>query len=286
MLLAALLVAATTTTTTAAPAPATELPELEWNESWPRFRTPEYVATGVLIVVNSIGGYIVPIPKETRWHNGILFDDAARKLVINMTHTSKFRLKVVGDYLFPGLAVMPIVLDGVIVSWLLRGSFEVAWEMSLIALQSLLTSSILNLLSKRLTARARPNVPDCIASGRTDCEGGGAIRSFYSGHAGLAATGAGLLCVQHEYLDLFGGGLADHLTCAAGIAGAVVVGMSRVINDAHYASDSVAGMVVGLATGVLMPVWLHYGVTTAEPRLYVAPSAGEGTVAVTVGGVF
>jgi membrane-associated phospholipid phosphatase len=282
MFLPALLLAAATTTSTA----ATGVRELTWNEEWPRFRTPEYMIQGALIVVNIFGGVIVPIPKETRWHGGVFFDDAARELVVDMSHTSKFRLKVIGDYLFPALTVMPVILDGVIVAWLVRGSVDVAWELSMIAVQALLTSSILNLLSKRLTARARPNVPGCIASGRTDCEGGGAIRSFYSGHAGLAATGAGLMCVAHEYLDLFGGGLADHLTCATAIAGSVFVGISRVINDAHYATDSVAGIAIGLGLGIVLPVVLHYDTPSREPRAIVVPSADDDSVGLTIAGTF
>lgn len=264
--------------------------QLKWDEAWPRFSTPEYIATGALVVLNSIGGYIVPKPQKVLWHGGILFDDDLRDYAIQASRTTKQRLKVAGDYAFPALTVIPIAFDSLIVSWLIRGSFDVGMQTALISLQSLLTSSFLNLLAKRLTARTRPNVPDCeergMGRGDPACNGGGAIRSFYSGHTGMAATGAGLICVTHEYLDLFGGGWADHLMCAGAIAGATFVGVSRVVNDAHYATDSIAGVIVGLVTGVIMPVALHYGDHFTEPRFYVAPSMNSEEMSLTLGGSF
>lgn len=271
---------------------AVEHGALVWNEAWPRFRTPEYVATAALVVLNTFGGKIVPIPKKTLWHGGILFDQELRDRAVRLAPETKFRFKVAGDYLFPALTVMPIVFDSLILSLIVHGSFDVAFQTSLISLQSLLSSSILNLLSKRLTARARPNVPDCEAAntgpGDPMCNSGGAIRSFYSGHAGLAATGAGLICVNHEYLDLFGGGWADHLMCAGALAGASFVGISRVINDAHYATDSIAGILVGLGMGVVMPIALHYGDHFSEPgaQIYVAPSVGGDENLLLIGGSF
>ena len=49
---------------------------------------------------------------------------------------------------------------------------------------------------------------------------------------------------------------------------------------------AIAGVVVGLLTGALMPVALHYGVDDRERHVFVAPSAGDGQVSLSLIGVF
>ena len=74
----------------------------------------------------------------------------------------------------------------------------------------------------------------------------------------IAATGAALMCTHHGYLRLYGGPW-DAIACGLGIAVAGGVGVSRIIVDKHYTTDTIAGITVGTLSGWLMPTLLHYG---------------------------
>ena len=52
--------------------------------------------------------------------------------------------------------------------------------------------------------------------------------SFTSGHTLMSFAGAGLTCVHHMHLPLYGGGLPDSLACAAAIGLAHAEGFLRV----------------------------------------------------------
>jgi hypothetical protein len=43
------------------------------------------------------------------------------------------------------------------------------------------------------------------------------------------------------------------------MAAASTEGVLRIMTDDHYASDVLIGVGVGLASGYLLPSWLHYG---------------------------
>ena len=77
-----------------------------------------------------------------------------------------------------------------------------------------------------------------------------------------AFTGAGLTCVHHQHLEIYGG-LGDPLACAGALAAAPWVGVSRVTTKNHYFSDVVAGAALGIGSGYLLP---HYGFGTSAPE--------------------
>jgi membrane-associated phospholipid phosphatase len=67
---------------------------------------------------------------------------------------------------------------------------------------------------------------------------------------------AGLICVHHEKLDLFGGA-GDHIACVTAYAGAAATATMRVMGDMHYVSDIAVGASVGTLVGLAVPL-LHY----------------------------
>jgi membrane-associated phospholipid phosphatase len=81
--------------------------------------------------------------------------------------------------------------------------------------------------------------------------------SFLSGHTSTAFTGAGLVCAQRAY---FGAGQPtwDAVACGAAIAGATTTALLRITADRHYATDTLAGAVLGLGAGFVLPIALHY----------------------------
>jgi hypothetical protein len=90
------------------------------------------------------------------------------------------------------------------------------------------------------------------------------FQSFYSGHSAAVATMAGLTCVHHEHLPLYGGGFADLVPCLMMMGTAVGTGVTRVIADKHWASDVVVGWSVGAFSGYVLPSLLHYGFGSAR----------------------
>src|SRR6185369_8075255 len=90
------------------------------------------------------------------------------------------------------------------------------------------------------------------------CEKGKKFAGFPSGHAVSAFTAAGLSCVHHAHLPLYGGGLPDALACAAALTVASGVGVVRIMGDRHYVSDVIVGAAIGFLVGFGLPSLLHY----------------------------
>jgi len=254
------------TARTSTPALALTPPEtteaFSWPERYPRVRVVEYVATGLLVTGNALADVIFTGVDTEVWHGGVLFDDAIRDSYRNVPNGPRETLRSIGDYSLLGLVLFPFVVDSVGTALIARGSLDAAWQTSIISMQSLLLSSLMNLLAKRYITRNRPGLPACEA----DCQRPG-YRSFYSGHTTQTFTGAGLICAHHAYLDLWGGGLADDLACAGALSLGVLTGISRILSDSHHTTDVLVGAAVGLAVGFVLPSWLHYdlGASDASP---------------------
>jgi len=118
--------------------------------------------------------------------------------------------------------------------------------------------------------RARPFVADCGPDGivrdasgnplHNQCQHGGEdYQSFFSGHSAVTAAMAGVTCVHHQHLPLYGGGAADLGPCLLMISVSAVTGMARLVADKHWATDVVTGWSLGFLSGYVMPSLLHYG---------------------------
>jgi hypothetical protein len=105
---------------------------------------------------------------------------------------------------------------------------DVAFQLALIDFEVLTLAGMTQLLGSRLTGRLRPSFYDkgCPPEG---CPRGDDFRSFLSGHAMATFTAAGLMCVHHEMIPLFGGGAPDPLACAWGISAATLVSTMRIV---------------------------------------------------------
>src|SRR5262249_20350757 len=100
--------------------------------------------------------------------------------------------------------------------------------------------------------RARPMAAECDRDPSYDrrCGDTGKLNaSNLSGHTALAFTGAGLTCVHHLHLPLYGGGAADVMACVASTIVATSSGVLGVLPDHHYATDVILGAALGLASG-------------------------------------
>jgi membrane-associated phospholipid phosphatase len=240
-------------------------------------------------------GFQLLKPDETAWQGGILVDEDARSALALRTYGQRRAARDASDVLLASLITYPILVDGVIVANWHYQSEDVMWQMFLINAEVYAVSAALQGVVAGLTSRERPFGRTCgdeLGADTRDCQSRSRYRSFYSGHSSMAFASAGLICSHHANLELYGGGAADDLTCAAGLAAAAATGALRAMGDVHYVSDVTTGALVGAGVGFGLPWLLHYRTPrarrsprpvsyTLEPRPIVGEAWGAG-----VGGRF
>lgn len=244
---------------------ADEPEPISWHPEWRRFRRAEAVATGVLTLQAATALLLYPVPERT-WTGLNSFDEAVRDVARLHSRDARDQLRIQADVLYYTLAVFPFVVDTAIVTWGVHGSGDVALQMLAMNAESYALTGALSLTAQKL-GRARPSTRGCSddPSYSPKCDNPRALsESFFSGHTAVAFTSAGLTCAHHQHLPLYGSRAGDFAACLAGLAGATAEGVSRVMTDDHYASDILVGAAVGLLSGYVMPVWLHYGVKSPE----------------------
>ena len=118
---------------------------------------------------------------------------------------------------------------------------------------------------KVASGRERPFGDRCAQGPPGDANCGDADRnlSFVSGHATLAAAGAGVSCRFALERRAFGSSpFARIAPCALGAASAFVSGTLRVASDRHWGTDVLVGFGVGALIGAFDPwgplEWLRY----------------------------
>lgn len=242
---------------------------LHWHSHWQPVGTRELVTVGVL------GGLTLGMqlfwkpPTESHWNTPILFDDEVRDGLRIDSADGRKTASTVSDVLFVWEIVHTSVVDPLLVAWWRRESPLVAWQMVVIDAQAYSMTLLLNQLVKRLTARSRPwvSVDDCAQdSSGANCGEGGANVSFYSGHAAMTATSAGLMCAHHTQLSLYQSDILDTGMCAAAVAGTALTGALRIASDNHWATDVLVGHVLGYASGYLLPTLLYYKEFRSAPH--------------------
>jgi membrane-associated phospholipid phosphatase len=237
-----------------------EPPQLAWQASWPRIRVEEYVATATLLTAVGVAFFALP-QREDVWRGGILFDDALRERVVLGNGSDRRIAGWVGDGFYYGLFAYPVVIDVGIAALAFHRSPDVAWQMLVIDAEAFAVVGLISTFTQRLVGRNRPFVEHCASDPNYDDEcddPANRSQSFISGHTAIAFTGAGLVCVHHAHLPLYGGGAPDLLACPAAVLGATTVAISRVIGDRHHPSDALIAASLGMAAGYLLPELLHY----------------------------
>ena len=106
--------------------------------------------------------------------------------------------------------------------------------------------------TKAIAGRERPFVQGCDGSPPSDasCSDPDRKQSFFSGHASMAATGAGLSCAYAIKRKTWGEGrVARFSPCALGVGAALTTGALRIVADEHWGTDVIVGLVVGATVG-------------------------------------
>ncbi len=139
-------------------------------------------------------------------------------------------------------------------SWLRTGDCVEAWEMFGQTVESFGLTVFLTEAVKLAAGRDRPYTERCGGPGRppsdASCGSGDRHRSFWSGHASLAAAGAGVSCSFAIRRDAWGhSGAARATPCLLGGALALTTGVLRISADRHWGTDVLTGFAVGGVVG-------------------------------------
>jgi membrane-associated phospholipid phosphatase len=246
-----------------APARADEIPRrpprVEWSPSWPRFRPWEYAGTAAFGAATLYVDRYAPPPAAPRWRGGILFDDAARGWLRAGTPEGRARAGHISDVLWVSGSAVPFVID-LPVALLVHGEPQVAWQLLAMDLEAYAVAGFVNRTLHVGVARGRPDLADCAANPGYDklCGGPGNNASFPSGHTLGVATAAGLTCVHHRYLPLYGHPVADGGACGLMTLATLVTAATRIMADRHHGTDVLAGAAIGFGSGYGIPWLLHY----------------------------
>ena len=271
---AAAVCAAIAASVAAAPASAGERLTLDngWPSTWNRVG-PAEAAVGVGLGVGLLLSEFVWKPVDPpRWSEPILFDDAARNALRAGSPGGRARAATASDVGYIGLPTYAIAVEAGLVTWLGRGQGDAALQLALINGEALIINGLLTRVVQKATGRSRPDT----GPGNTD------NTSFFSGHTSTTFTVASGLCVQHARLEIYGG-VADKLVCPIALVVAATTGLLRIVSDRHYASDVLAGAVVGSAVGATVS-WAHLR-NGSGPAASLSVGAGGGP-ALVYGGSF
>jgi membrane-associated phospholipid phosphatase len=228
---------------------------LVWQPGWSRFSSSDYAISGALAAALTATLLVAPTP-STRFKGGILFDDAVRDALRIKSASGRAAASKLSDVFQITLSVYPFLIDAILLTWIAEDRPDTAWQMFAINSEAFLASMLLTTISKDATGRARPYTESC---GSDTCGSSARNKSFFSGHAAAAFTGAGLICAHHGALPLYETPAADQAACAVALALAGATGVLRIAADEHYATDVLVGSLVGLLAGYLLPKLLFYG---------------------------
>jgi membrane-associated phospholipid phosphatase len=126
------------------------------------------------------------------------------------------------------------------------------WDMFTDAVESFGLTLFITEAVKLGAGRERPYTEECDAFPPRDahCGSEDRHRSFFSGHASLAAAGAGLSCSYAFRREAWGTSrTAKVAPCALGVVAAFATGALRVAADQHWTSDVLVGFAVGAVVG-------------------------------------
>ncbi|MET0792704.1 MAG: phosphatase PAP2 family protein [Polyangiaceae bacterium] len=246
-----------------------EKPSL-WRSEWPQYRTSELItslaaglATGAIVLYGPI--------EEPRWKGGILFDDAVRDALRARNPHTHQTFRTIGDYTYHLSPLLPL-FDALVVSTVGHSDSKLAGNLTGITLEAYSYSGLLSFIATETSARQRPD--------------GTTTQSFFSGHAAISATGAGLTCANHTRIPLWGNRVADISACVIASLNALTTATTRVVADRHYATDVILGTGVGFGFGYAVPVLLHYSYHGAPTRISFVPDPSCGPSCIGMRGTF
>jgi membrane-associated phospholipid phosphatase len=201
----------------------------------------------------------LPAAKDARWDGPILFDRPVRHALRADDESTRKSVRSFGDKTYFAAPVIPLLVDSLVVSLIVRRDTTAAANLAAISAESFAYTGVLTFSALRGVARQRPDSSECRRTAvDPDSCGNDDTESFYSGHTAVTATAAGLVCATHTRMPLWGHPFADAAACGLAVAGAVATGTSRIIADRHYPTDVMLGLGLGFGIGYAVPVLWHF----------------------------
>jgi membrane-associated phospholipid phosphatase len=270
----------------AAPRDVDTAHRLEWH--WKEVHWAELATTAGLAAAGI--GVSQAVEPPARWTRVNALDDWFRDR-LEAEGATQQRLDRASDVLQWTLIALPVAVDSVGVALIGDKNWEVGRQLLAIQAQAFAMNGFLTSTTKAAAGRVRPYAQEAgCATPSADCDGS-ANRSFFSGHTSYAFTGAGLTCVAHKHLPLFGR-IGDPLACATALTLASATGVFRISADEHWATDALTGAGVGLFSGWLMPWLLHFRHDRSErdgparALRFLAPYGSRHEVGLSLAGAF
>lgn len=231
--------------------------DVAWNDAWSKFSTTEYVYTGGALLAAASIEFLWQEMDEPLWTGPFLLDGTMRNMLLPNSLEAQDLAARISDYLVWSLILYPVA-DAVWVGGYVHRDSIVSSQLLLMNIESFATTALAVQLGKVLIGRERPGRGPCYEDPTSEGCKRQSTKSHPSGHTAMAFTGAALTCIHHSKLPLYGGGGADRIACGAAMGAAAAVGLLRISSNRHFFSDVVAGAGVGLASGFLLPILLHY----------------------------
>jgi membrane-associated phospholipid phosphatase len=241
---------------------------MKWRSDWRRVGPIEYTTTAGFTLGYFGIRYVIPPADTALWTRPVWFDAAVRDLVVIQSRSGRRTAGRISDGVLYLSVLQPLLIDSLLIAGLQDQNPDVAVQMGVISAQSFSLTLFLNSVTKRLVARERPFGSACARDPEytEGCEDLNRFRSYYSGHAAITATGAGLICAHHTHLPLYGGGIADAGACLGALTGTLVTGTLRIASDRHWATDVISGYLLGFAVGYLLPTLVYYKSFESHPE--------------------
>ena len=263
-------------------AAADDEPTLRWNPRWTRVSTAQYLLTGAMAGGLLATDQLLQPSDHARWNSEVFLDSQARSLFGAGSERGRAFASGVSDYLTLGLVLYPFAIDTLLVAGIVHDSYDVALQMAVISLQAMLLTKLITGLTKDLVGRARPDSGGCETGSELACATSN--ESFISGHTSGAFAAAGLICAHHQNLSLYGSETAGAIACGTSLGLATGVGTLRMVAGRHHLSDVMAGAIVGLAAGYLLPNITNYDFgDSKEPGGTLMPIADSSSGTLGVG---
>jgi membrane-associated phospholipid phosphatase len=220
--------------------------------------TRDYVLFGLGLSL-AIGKHVVG-PAFGKRGGGMFFDEDVRDALRQTTLRDERRARDISDVLLTGAVSYPF-FDSVVIAGWYRGSPHAARKLAWINAEAMAVPAGLQGVTNIIAGRERPFGRRC-GNGKPadsrDCDSNDRYYSFFSGHTSQAFTAAGLVCIHHAYLPIYGGTFYDGGICGLGMLTAAATGALRIAGDQHYFTDVATGAVVGTLVGVGLPWLLFY----------------------------
>jgi hypothetical protein len=253
---------------------------LAWREEWPRYSFDEAVLSLGLGAMLLAAGLLPTATTRANWTDVNALDGAVRDgLRLNLAE-QRDSARVAGDVLMWIDMGIPFVVDALFATGIGDGSWDASLQMGLISLEAYVVSLVVWRVTSLLARRERPVTHDCNNPSldpahnpsASECAANGSPQGYFSNTAVNAFTGAGLTCLHHTTMPVFGDEGADATACVGALTVAAVAGLLRIMSNLEYLTDVLTGAVVGLVSGWLLPWLLHYQ-GGARPELRPALAA-------------